>query len=122
MADKRPLNVRCAKALGCKVIDGKPLRGHAYHRWFCGCDGTPHGTEVGDPTIKPYGENTEAGWACTGPLLERFKLLVDVLGPEDRPWVAMDALTGEKATECCAHACAATAEWVAQFGEEARRG
>lgn len=97
MTDDRPLRVRVAEKLGCKiVVHACELRGKPYMRYCCGCedfmDGGGHGSDAGDPDIPYY----DTDWNATGPLIERLKISIrpvlerdasgdTVIGPH---WVA----------------------------------
>lgn len=122
MSDAKPLNVRCAEALGAKLFTASARRPAT----ISGCKVTCGTWQIDAPSsawgpgvveIPPYGADTPAGWACTGPLIKRFGLR---LGhePNEAPWFAMDeALIGGDAAD----PCAAIAEWVVEFGAGALR-
>lgn len=84
-----PLRVKVARALGCK-----PYRsGFGGEEWCCPCgDAIPaHGrpeTLDGDGSwyaIWPYGEDSPEGWACTGPLAEKYVYRIEMHPPYVRP-------------------------------------
>lgn len=132
-ADRLPLNVRCAEALGWEwftfagrsyllprqvgLAECRPgmswVRGQRDKISDIALDMPTHFGHLGVP---PYGDNSPAGWARTGPLIERYALGIvraesgDYFatrrgGLGEREWI-----NGPLAL----HACAAIAEWVAE--------
>lgn len=107
---KKPLNVRVAEALGCKpqwepavgfVALGRPGAGY----WVCRCQppaGRLFGAHVGDAdgSIQPYGEDSPEGWACTGPLMRKYRVglmpTVCAMSPPlpGTTWIAKDEVSG----------------------------
>jgi hypothetical protein len=76
----KPLNVLVAEALGC----APELK---YGHWRCRCSEGSHGHGgVWGGNVLSYGEESPEGWACTGPLMGRFR--IDLSYWEYR-WVAM---------------------------------
>lgn len=82
---EKPLNVRVAEALGCTTRWAPAVGFRALlpgaGDWICLCppvDGGFFGPHVGGPDghIRPYGEDSPEGWACTGPLIERFDITI----------------------------------------------
>ena len=119
-ADDHPMNERCGAALGlevhheCWTLNRMTMSGPE-HIQIGGCRrGNPEGCR---PDMPPFGENTPRGWACTGPLIERFRLDIAMgrfpSGPEWRvvPYPGRD----DDRTVWAPHICAAVAEWVSQF-------
>lgn len=108
---EKPLNVRCAEALGWTQRVLPPL-GH-----------TPGPVAWRSPDRKvegaylpPYGDDTPAGWACTGPLIGRYGLTIycrrDGFGPMLPGYAAHRP--DKSPMDVSPNACAAAAEWVAQ--------
>lgn len=84
MTDEKPLRVRVAEALGCAPIADDPIG------WLCGCRGNyVHADD--DGWLLPYGEDSPAGWACTGPLKAKCK--IEVSRYDDR-FAAMSYVEG----------------------------
>jgi hypothetical protein len=92
-APEKPLNVRVAEALGCSpyqptAADDPDVR----VLWICPCetvDGvSPHGAPRADVYgdsgywLRPYGEDSPEGWACTGPLIARFHIALSAGDPD----------------------------------------
>lgn len=124
LPDEKPLSVRCAEALGWIQLH---IRGFK-SLWCCGDITLPcerwAGRRPGNvllshegfhDSVPPYGEDSPEGWACTGPLVERFGLdlsrefpgtkaaYVAAICDPDRPLTTAAGPT----------ACSAIAEWVA---------
>lgn len=125
MSDPKPLplHVRCAEALGWTEVAWQRYGGAV--AWF-GVSPQHVRLRLRHVSLVPsYGDNTEAGWACTGPLIQRFGLGIDAAHPEGV--VAFDRREGwDYIYECwvkegpaAADACAAVAEYVCEFGREA---
>lgn len=123
MAEQKPLHVRVAEALGWTAIHRR-ARGECPSGGWCGdimlpgerwAGRAPGNMLVGPDgchdSVPPYGEDTPEGWACTGPLLERYELALDKCDDE-RPWLAVDQT--EKRYAFGPTPCAAIAEWVAE--------
>lgn len=112
---KKPLNVRVAEALGWKFLeDGRQRHPSLRGPWWI--------DPAGDATteVPPYGADTPEGWACTGPLIQRFGLIVEPVCYLPR-WICYtsDDLGDEIVREeVGSNACAAVAEWVARYGSE----
>ena len=130
MSDEKPLNVRCAEAIGWIWVKHTD-NAHSMHpgerymslhapekEWFqTAADGAEPIYDLAYDGVPPYGADTPDGWAVTGSLIERFKL--DVFR-EFLYWSASDDSRFASMQEARgATACAAVAEWVAQFGAEA---
>lgn len=118
MTDKGPLNVRCAEALGWECQERKSDHG-ARSRWV----GIESGGSWmwGGYHVPPYGDDTPAGWACTGPLMDRFDLHTETLHQNGLIY-AWRERQGDEPDICgpnAPHRCAAIAEWVARYGKEA---
>ena len=112
-----PLNVRCARALGCDPL----IYNHG--RAECLCADHQHARDPG-LALKPYGEDTPEGWACTGPLIQRFGLQLVAPRPDVPVWgcLVRGCLVLDTARIGTGpHPCAAVGAWVAQWGEVARR-
>jgi hypothetical protein len=71
-----PLNVRVARALGDDVTRrherSESAEGYSACTW-CG-QVRSWSEEFRGPCIRPYGDDSPAGWACTGPLINRLGL------------------------------------------------
>ena len=121
---QRPLNARCALALGCSVVYATHADGTVAA--FCGCAHPTHAGVAGANGVwlLPYGEDSPAGWACTGPLIERFGLTVGPGNEERTFWVARDWGQDDDTFATGATAGDAIAKWAAEFGVggEVRRG
>lgn len=104
MAEEKPLRVLVAEALGHKV---EWHLAHEAHN-VCACpldfpsvvwNPEHHKTWMvwvpfeEDPSdgdwerVPRYGEETQQGWACTGPLIQRFQLML--IGSDAAGWEAM---------------------------------
>ena len=71
MSEEKPLHVRVAEALGCKVRD----RGDGL--MLCECDGQTHGQDEPDEhgdrwPLRHY----DTDWSVTGPLIEKYGVLL----------------------------------------------
>lgn len=111
----KPLNVRCAEALGCNV-KAVPHFGQIRHE--CGCDDKRHAKAVPipydfDSRLHDFGDDTPEGWSCTGPLIPRYKL--SLVADADGYFCSDAELEREVKAPT---ACAAVAEWCAKFAEE----
>lgn len=110
MAADKPLNVRCAEALGWRDVR------HAKSGWI----GVAPGVPICSEPISPYGADTPEGWACTGPLMDRFDLHTESLHQNGLIY-AWRERQGDEPGICgpnAPHRCAAIAEWVAQYGKK----
>lgn len=127
-----PLNIRCARVLntlsdghalrrehaeGCSCAAGDGAKCSSACAYVCAdCGSRQPAEQKWDRTCAPpYGEDTPAGWAFTGPLVERFCLDVQH-DDEASGWhvTAWDA--GGYSRADARSACAAIAEWVAEHG------
>lgn len=113
MSDEpRPLNVRCAEALGVEAHPECWLRFATEFQdetiWAKNSRYCTHGPAC-VPELPPFGENTPKGWACTGPLIERFVLNI---GCDHARWYVF---RDTHATGAHGSASTAIAEWVARY-------
>jgi hypothetical protein len=84
-------------------------------RWFCI---SPGGSWAwGGDLVPLYGENAPQGWACTGPLIERFGLCIASPDNDNVQWIAFDYKEAPGTGARADNACAAVAEWVAEHVE-----
>lgn len=109
MATEKPLNVRCAEAMGWTKSRLAPL-GHkpGPEAWR-----SPDG-KIEGAYLPPYGDDTPEGWACTGPLIGRFELSVTRNSLDDLYYVSPPKM---RCFGVAVRACAAVAEWVAEYVE-----
>lgn len=123
--EEKPLNVRCAEALGWKKpseegrcdVCGWALVPHPEPGcWADNCSFRPM-PETRHDIPPPYGEDSPEGWACTGPLMDRFQIRVQFLGLDRVAWAEPAEMTLEAEGK---NSCAAIAEWVAAHGAQAR--
>lgn len=117
MASEKPLNARCAEALGWR--DVRFL--HGSQHWI----GVAPGVSICSEPVPPFGEETPAGWACTGPLIGRFGLTAYCRRDSDRTWQYEAGRPDvSPMLDTSPNACAAIAEWVAEHveGGEVKRG
>ncbi len=70
MAEEKPLHVRVAEALGCKLFLQRQTPDSLPSYWRCGCHPQAHGNILG---IWPY----DTDWSATGPLIEKYKMTVE---------------------------------------------
>lgn len=102
---EKPLNVRCAEAIGWR--DLRFLKASA--AWI----GVPPGSGLSSEMVFPYGQDSAHGWACTGPLVGIFDLLLARNGDRVYAWRewGSSVLSGPDGV----HACGAFAGFVAKF-------
>lgn len=127
MSEEKPLNVRCAEALGWTYLgigecdwEGEPPAGHPLDQYTRRLD--QH------ICIPPYGDDTPGGWACTGPLIGRFRLHLErgtklpPTGDGARVWFSSSSERGPDGLWVLGPdadtACAAIAGWVAEYGKD----
>lgn len=103
---EKPLHVQVAEALGWKRTGN------------CWTLEIPFGKTAVDE-LPPYGEDTPEGWACTGPLLARFGITLELLHPgnmattDGKPWQASRPYRSEQGYSYGSEPCEATARCVA---------
>ena len=85
MSEDKPLHVRVAEALGCKLgwLDKTPQGFGGY--WLCECEGREHGSCLG---VSPYDKD----WRFGGPLIEEQEITVE---PCSFGWEASKASKAE---------------------------
>lgn len=98
MSDEKPLHVRVAEALGCRL---RQTLGAERRLWHCGCEGQEHYdhgfavAEDGEVLTLGPGRDTvrryDTDWSATGPLIERFKIDVRWGGQNLRWWASENA-------------------------------
>lgn len=119
-SEPEPLHVRCARALGCKPFRCEWPNGIV--TWQCEC--TPAIHRQSELPLAPYGEESPASWACTGPLIARFGLMLVVTDGKwsavrPRPRFGGGGGGNDQQGMWTVGPCAAIAEWVAQHGARA---
>ncbi len=102
MTDERPLNVRVAAALGCNVQERHSAGAYCTIQgeligWRCGCPDRAHALrepfasedsglveiEYSSTEFQPYGQDSPEGWACTGPLIQKFNIQLHAGDPDN---------------------------------------
>ena len=77
MTDERPLHVRVAEALGWSEIEEYAVKQPGVQpRWIGWKQGTPVGTKHEIPLY-------DLSWCATGPLIEKYAIVLDHLWPGD---------------------------------------
>lgn len=79
MSEEKPLHVRVAEALGCKLYEQRRLHPEYPHKimgpiigWFCHCPERAHGEP--DEDCDAFGEvlRYDTDWSATGPIIEKY--------------------------------------------------
>jgi hypothetical protein len=80
--DPRPLHVRVAEALGCHPVE---LKYGPEGQWDCGCTGYPHAAHTIHDDCHDYEglgceerelAHYDLDWAATGPLIEKYEIML----------------------------------------------